>query len=349
MEKINLTGLTESELEEFAREIGEKPFRGRQLFSWIYQKHAASFEEMTNLAKALREKLDRVATLGHLTLVEKTGSPGSSSIKYLFELKSGHYVESVYIAEAGRRTLCISSQVGCALKCAFCATGAMGFKANLSAGEIVDQVIFVERDLGLELSNIVFMGMGEPFMNYDEVIKAAQLIRHENGLAIGTRHVVISTAGIIPAIYRYTDEGHRFKLAISLHSPFNEERKKLMPISAKYDINQLMEAVRYYMKRSRRRITFEYVLLAGVNDSRKDARGLVELLKEIPCKVNLIPYNPTIKTFNRPAEEDVNRFVEWLGDLKAPVSVRWSKGDDIDAACGQLAGQMAFEHETAMP
>jgi 23S rRNA (adenine2503-C2)-methyltransferase len=339
MEKINLTGLSQSELEEFAKTCGEKPFRGRQLFSWIYQKRVATFSEMTNLGKDFRKKCDQIARIGQLALKEKTSSPDSESIKYLFELSSGQLVESVFISEDKRRTLCISSQVGCACKCSFCATGAIGFKQNLTAGEIVDQVIFVERDLDVKLSNIVFMGMGEPFKNYDSVLKAAHLIRNENGLAIGTRHVVISTAGIIPAIYRYADEGHRFKLAISLHSPFNEERKKLMPISGKYDIDSLMQAVNYYMKKSRRRITFEYVLLAGVNDRKRDAEGLRKLLYGIPCKVNVIPYNPTMQFYSRPGPKTVDLFASWLVPLKVPISVRWSKGDDIEAACGQLAGK----------
>jgi 23S rRNA (adenine2503-C2)-methyltransferase len=345
MEKTNLTGLTEQELEQFAVESGEKAFRGRQLFSWIYQRRVDNFDDMSNLSKSLRNKLENTAKIGQLDLVEKTSSPGSDSVKYLFQTNDGEFVESVYIAEDNRRTLCISSQVGCALKCAFCATGAMGFKKNLSHGEIVDQVIFVERDLDIELSNIVFMGMGEPFKNYDNVIKAAHLIRHENGLAIGTRRVVISTAGIIPAIYRYADEGHRFKLAISLHSPYNDDRKNLMPISAKYDVDQLMQAVQYYMKKSRRRITFEYVLLAGVNDRKLDADGLYKLLNGLPCKINIIPYNPTIPKFKRPDKEHVDQFSRWLTPIKAPISVRWSKGDDIDAACGQLAGKFVPQTE----
>ena len=339
MDKENLTGYTLEELEDFAERIGEKRFRGRQLFSWIYQKKITDFADMTNIAKALRSKLTDIAEIGQLQLEEKASSPASDSIKYLFRLKNGHFVESVYIPEAGRRTLCVSSQVGCALKCAFCATGKIGFKKNLSAGEIVDQVLQVERDIGVELTNIVFMGMGEPFMNYDEVLKACYLIRHEEGLAIGYRHIVISTAGIVPAIYRYTEEGHRFKLAISLNSPFNETRTKLMPISGKYSLDKLMEAIRYYVRKSRRRPTFEYVLLADINDRRQDALQLKKLVQDIPCKINLIPYNPTVETFRSPATEHIERFAEWLRPIKAPISVRWSKGADIEAACGQLAGK----------
>jgi len=339
MEKVNLTGLTQEELEQFAVDHGEKSFRGRQLFSWIYQKKATDFGEITNLSKKLRQKFADLASIGQLQLAEKSHSPASDSIKYLFRLEGDNWVESVFISESGRRTLCVSSQVGCALKCAFCATGKLGLKRNLTAGEIVDQVIFVERDTDIELTNIVFMGMGEPFKNYENVIKAAYLMNHENGIAIGTRHIVISTVGIIPALYRYTDEGHRFKLAISLHSPFNEDRRKLMPVSAKYDVDKLIDAVKYYMKKSQRRPTFQYVLIAGVNDRRQDAQGVRKLLQGIPCKVNLIPYNPTVANFNRPTRGHVDQFAQWLMPIQAPISVRWSKGDDIEAACGQLAGK----------
>jgi len=343
MKKVNLTGYTVEELEEFVTSLGEKPFRGRQLFGWIYAKKATTFDEMTNIPKSLRARFKEIAEIGQLQLEEKATSPASKSIKYLFRLHDGHVIESVFIPESGRRTLCLSSQVGCALKCTFCATGRLGFKRNLTAGEIVDQVLFVERDTGEELTNIVFMGMGEPFNNYDQVIKACYLINHENGIAISYRHIVISTAGLIPAIYRYAEEGHRFKLAISLHSPFNEERVKLMPISKKYTAEKLVEAVKYYEKKSRRRPTFEYVIMAGVNDRKKDADGLKKLLHGIPCKVNLIPYNPTVDLFTRPSVEQVKRFAQWLSPIKAPISIRWSKGDDIEAACGQLAGKHVSE------
>ncbi|NIA31335.1 MAG: 23S rRNA (adenine(2503)-C(2))-methyltransferase RlmN [Actinobacteria bacterium] len=339
MEKVNLTGFTQEELEQFAVDHGEKSFRGRQLFSWIYQRKATDFAEMTDLSKALRNKFQDLATIGQLQIAEKSPSPASDSIKYLFRLHDGNLIESVFISERNRRTLCVSSQVGCALKCTFCATGKLGFKRNLTAGEIVDQVICVERDTGLELTNIVFMGMGEPFQNYENVIQSAYLMKHENGIAIGARHIVISTVGIIPALYRYADEGHRFKLAISLHSPFNDDRQKLIPVSAKYDVDKLVDAVKYYMKKSRHRPTFQYVLIDGVNDRMRDAHGVRKLLQGIPCKVNLIPYNPTVPAFKRPSREHVDQFARWLMPIHAPISVRWSKGDDIEAACGQLAGK----------
>ncbi len=334
----NLTGYSLSELEAFAVRIGEKPFRGRQLFSWIYQKRAISFAQMSELSKALREKLLACAQLGWLQLAEKRSSAHSDAVKYLFRLHDGAFIESVYIAESNRHTLCLSTQVGCALGCAFCVTGQLGFKRNLTAGEIVDQVLFIERDLNVKMTNIVLMGMGEPMMNYEAAMKACELIHHDSGIAIGHRHIVVSTVGIVPAIYRYTDEEQPFRLAISLHAADDEKRQRLVPIGRKYRLAELIKAASYYAKKLRRRPTFEYVLLAGVNDSEDDARALRKLLSVLPCKVNLIPYNPALPEFNRPSDEAIARFAEWLSPMRAPVSVRWSKGVDIQAACGQLAG-----------
>jgi 23S rRNA (adenine2503-C2)-methyltransferase len=337
--KTSLIGLTRTGLEEFAESIGEKKFRGRQLFSWIYAKRAADFAGMSDLAKPLRLKLEQVARLGLMTIEEKAASPASGSAKYLFRLEDGLLIESVYIPEGARRTLCISSQVGCALGCAFCATGAMGYKRDLTAGEIVDQVLQVARDVGELPTNIVFMGMGEPFLNYDAIIAAAELINDADGIAIGHRHVVISTVGISSTILRYADEEQPFRLAISLHSAIDEKRRQIVPMAKRYPLPELINAVKYYAKKARRRPTFEYVLLAGFNDGEEDAEALRKLVAEVPCKVNLIPYNPAVPGFQRPADAAVERFAAWLAPLHAPVSVRWSKGTDIDAACGQLAGK----------
>ena len=217
-EKINLTGLNRDELSEFVNALGEKPFRARQLFSWIYEKKACSFIEMTDLSLSLRQKLSAVAEIGRLSLAKKKQSSASGSTKYLFLLKDGYAIESVYIPKGPRHTLCISSQVGCRLGCLFCATGQLGYYRDLDAGEIVDQVIAVERDKGIEITNVVFMGMGEPFLNYDQSLKAAALINDPDGLAIGARHIVISTVGIIDGIRRFTEQNCKYKLAISLHA-----------------------------------------------------------------------------------------------------------------------------------
>ncbi len=343
--KTNLVGMSRADLQAFALAIGEKPFRGRQLFSWIYAKHTADFAEMSDLAKATRLRLAQEAELGWLNLEQKAVSAASGSVKYLFRLGDGALIESVYIPEAGRRTLCISSQVGCALGCTFCATGALGFKRSLTTGEIVDQVLQTTRDTGAPPTNIVFMGMGEPMVNYEAAMAAAALLNDAEGLAIGHRHIVISTVGIPPAILRYTDEGQPFRLAISLHSAIDAKRRQIVPIARRHPLPELLNAVKYYAKKSRRRPTFEYVLLAGFNDGEEDAAALRRLAAEVPCKVNLIPYNPALAGFRRPDDGAVERFAAWLAPLHAPVSVRWSKGTDIEAACGQLAGK-ASSHQT---
>jgi 23S rRNA (adenine2503-C2)-methyltransferase len=337
--KKNLVGLTRQECEEFALEIGEKKYRGRQIYKWIYAQRAASFDEMTDLPLELRDKLRNSADLGYLTLAEKDQRSSSGSIKYLFRLPDGLHIESVYIPDASRHTLCISSQVGCALNCRFCATARLGLKRNLTAGEIVDQVLNIMRDCREEITNIVFMGMGEPFANYEQVIKAANLLSDDNGMAIGARRIVISTVGIADKIIQYADEGHKYRLAVSLNSPFQEQRAELMPIACKWDMDALLSAVSYYAKKSRKTPTFEYVLLAGVNDTRAHAEALKKIVKSMPSKVNLIPYNPTIEAFSRPTAERVDAFAQWLLPLNAGLSVRWSKGYDANAACGQLAGK----------
>ncbi len=337
--KTNLIGLTQTECEAFAERIGEKKYRGRQLYKWIYDKNAASFDEMTDLPLELREKLQETAELGYLEQEEADDTSTSGSVKYLFRLPDGLHIESVYIPEATRKTLCISSQVGCAINCQFCATARLGLKRHLSAGEIVDQVLTIKRLRNEEITNVVFMGMGEPLTNYDNVIKAANLLSNDNGLAIGARRIVISTSGLADKIIRYADEGHKYRLAISLNSPFQEQRAQLMPISRKWDVDTLLEAVRYYAKTSRKIPTFEYVLLAGVNDSYEHAMALKKIVKSMPCKLNLIPYNPTVEMFSRPLEEHVDQFAQWLLPLNAGLSVRWSKGYDANAACGQLAGK----------
>ncbi len=335
--KRQLVGMTLEELEQFVTGLGERPFRGRQLFAWLYNKKARDFAEMTDISKPLRARFSELACIGLLQPVSEVTSADGKTRKFLFELGDGERIESVSIREGRRHTLCLSTQVGCALGCRFCATAEMGFSRNLSAGEIIDQVLLVERQLGEKVSNVVLMGMGEPLLNYQQVIAACELMRHERGLAIGHRRIVISTAGWVPGIMRLADEGHRFKLAISLNATTDEQRRLLMPVAERYPLQELLNAATYYYRRSGRRPTFEYVLLAGVNDSPDDARRLRELVRQVPCKVNLIPYNATQGSYRRPSTAQIETFREALAPLKAPVIVRWSKGDDIRAACGQLA------------
>lgn len=336
--KKTLIGMDLTECENFVEKIGSKRYRGRQIYKWMYSKKAFSFEEMTDIPIELRNELKKHAQLTQLTIEEIKKSTTTGTSKYLFKLADGHFIESVYIPEGDRHTVCLSSQVGCSLNCQFCATARLGFKRNLTAGEIIEQILQIEKNIKSRITNVVFMGMGEPFLNYENVIKAVTVISEDNGMAIGARRIVISTAGIVDKIKKYTDEKHKARLAISLNTAFAEQRKLLMPITKKWELDQLLSAVLYYAKSSRKTPTLEYVLLANINDSKAHANALKAIVKKIPCKVNLIPYNPTNSPFKRPSEASVERFAQWLLPLKAGLSVRWSKGDDMNAACGQLAG-----------
>ncbi len=340
MKKRILKGLSKKELIQFVTDLGEKPFRASQIWSWIYQKGANHFNEMSNISLPLRTRLNQSVAIGTIQLKDKQVSSTSKTIKFLWKLEDGQRLESVFIPEGKRRTVCISSQVGCALKCRFCATGQMGFQRDLTAWEIIDQVLGIRREINEQSTNIVVMGMGEPFLNYGNLIKALTIINDPEGLAIGHRKITISTSGIIPQIQRYTREGHPFKLAISLNATTDTLRSKLMPINKKYPLSDLLRAVREYTGKSKKRVTFEYVLLKGVNDTDDDARRLLKLLKQIPCKVNLIAYNPTSDQYQTPDEKRIETFAGIIRPLCAPVTLRLSKGDDIDAACGQLAGGM---------
>lgn len=338
MNKINLKNLSREELKTFIVEIEEKSFRAQQIWQWIYEKQVNDFSEMTNVSKLLREKLFQNAELKSMILVDKLKS-GSGTIKYLWQLEDGHNIESVYIPEGKRKTLCVSSQVGCTLGCRFCATGKLGFIRNLEPYEIVDQVLGTQRDLGIKFTNIVIMGMGEPFLNYDHLIKALYMINDGDGIAISHRKITISTAGIIPRLRQYTQEKHPFKLAISLNGTTQEQREQVMPVTKTYKFNDLLAAAKEYTKVIKKRITFEYVLLHGVNDSQADADRLLKILKKIPCKLNIIAYNDTGSGFITPTDTQVLKFVKALKNLNASVTIRLSKGDDIQGACGQLAAK----------
>ncbi|MDZ7341256.1 MAG: 23S rRNA (adenine(2503)-C(2))-methyltransferase RlmN [candidate division KSB1 bacterium] len=343
MEQINVTGMTLEQMESLMLSIGQPKYRATQLFTWVYKKGITAFDEMSNFSKSLRQQLSDLADIGYLTLQQQIVSTDGQAIKFLFRLADGLYLESVYMIEGKRRTVCLSTQVGCTLKCRFCATGAMGFRRNLTAGEIVDQLLWIRRTLGVDVTNVVIMGMGEPFLNYEATIAACKLISHDQGIAIGKRKITISTSGIVPAIMQYADEGHGFKLAISLNAADDAKRSEIMPINRKYPLAELMQAARYYSSKSRQRVTFEYVLLAGVNDQPEDARRLSQLIKNLRCKINLIPYNATDGRFSAPTEERINEFMQPFMNLNVVVSVRRSKGTDIQAACGQLY----YQHQTA--
>ncbi len=336
MNKTNVTGMTLEQMGFFIESIGQPKYRSAQLFNWIYKRTVQSFDEMTNFSKSLRQQLDNLAEIGYVSVEKQMISADGQTTKFLFKLKDNLCVESVFMIEGKRRTVCLSSQVGCALGCSFCATGKMGFQRNLSAGEIVDQLLAIQRTLNVEVTNIVIMGMGEPFLNYDEVIKACDIISHDKGIAIGKRKITISTSGIVPAIKRFADEGQRYKLAISLNAATNEIRNELMPVNKKYPLNELINAAKYYIANSRHRITFEYVIIDGLNDDIDDALRLAKLINGLKCKINIIPYNSIDEKQKPPSEETINAYIRPFLNLNVVISVRRSKGGDIGAACGQL-------------
>ncbi len=331
-----LVGLNREELRHHMVALGEPSFRGDQIYKWVYNKQAASFNEMHNLPKNLRQQLAERFTLSSLSLIAREISVDGTE-KYLWELSDGHRIESVLIPEERRTTLCISSQVGCALACSFCATGKMGFLRHLSTGEIVEQVLAAQRMSSHRITNVVFMGMGEPFLNYKRVIKAARILGDPEGVAIANRRITISTSGIVPAIRQFARDKEPYGLAISLHSPFQNIREQIMPIAEKFHLADLLESAREYVQQWRhKRITFEYVLLNGVNDRPEDARELIRLLSPLRAKLNLIPYNDCNLGFTAPDNTRIQQFLEPLMRAPFTVTVRKNRGNDISAACGQL-------------
>ena len=335
--KINLKGLNLEEITSLLAALGEKPYRARQIYQWLYQKRATDWSQMSNIPLALRTKLAERFELSSVRLQNLVHSRIDGSVKFLFELTDGNLIEAVYMPEDRRRTVCLSSQVGCPIGCAFCATGVMGLKRNLTAGEIIDQLLFINANMPVPATNVVFMGMGEPFLNYENVIRAARIFNSELGPELSARHITISTCGVIPGIERFTAEDQRFKLAISLNATTDEQRDKIIPINRKYPIKELLDVAKKYTRVSRRRVTFEYILIAGLNDTIKDAQRLVKLLSPIPCKLNLIPYNDNPQfPYRAPSEEHLNEFIRDIYQAPFAVTVRRSKGLDIAAACGQL-------------
>ncbi|MCI0708210.1 MAG: 23S rRNA (adenine(2503)-C(2))-methyltransferase RlmN [Ignavibacteriae bacterium] len=351
-QKRNLKGLTVPELQEFVESLGEKKYRARQMFSWLYGKRAQSFDEMTDISKDFRTLLHEAATVDNLKVAAKEVSERDGTVKFLFELSDGLKIESVLIppektspAAEKRLTLCVSTQVGCPLDCKFCATGTMGFLRNLTVGEIVDQVIQAQNRSPKRITNLVFMGMGEPMLNYENVMKSVEIIRAEDSFHIGARHITISTAGYADKIRQMADEGRTVKLALSLHSLDNAKRAELMPITKKYGVSELMDALNYYYKKTRNRPTFEYILFDGYNDTEQDAQLFIKISKRFPCKVNIIPFHSIefthpsgfAKTLKPSPRARVEQFVEQLRKADITVMVRSSAGEDINAACGQLA------------
>ena len=340
--RADLKGMLPEELETLVAELGQAKYRARQILSWIYEKGAADLGEMTDLSRRFREDLGRVAWISGLREVGRQASDRGQALKLLFELPGGDRIESVLMWEGKRRTACLSSQVGCALGCRFCATGSMGRGRNLTAAQIIDQLLQlgrVLREQGERVTNVVMMGMGEPLVNYDQVVRAIRLMRLEPGPEIGGRRITVSTAGHLPGIRRLAQEDLNVGLAISLNATTDEQRSQLMPINREYGIADLLAATAEFFERRGRRVTLEYVLLDGVNDTDADARRLADLTRGLRCKINLIPYNELgpRSPYRRPPPDRTDRFRHALAaGTAAAVTVRESKGQDIAAACGQL-------------
>jgi 23S rRNA (adenine2503-C2)-methyltransferase len=326
------------ELEDLLETAGSARFHARQVFAWVYRRGVTDFDAMTDLGRELRARLASSFAIATPEVVRRERSTDGTT-KFLLRLADGQLIESVYIPDTPAQTFCLSTQVGCAMRCAFCLTGRMGIVRNLSAGEIAGQVRVLARELDLlhERFNIVLMGMGEPLHNYDATMKALRILASEHGLAVSPRRVTLSTVGVVPGIERLATEPLMPNLAISLHATTAEQRDALVPVNRKYTMPELLDALRRFPLKRRSRITFEYVLLKDVNDSPQDARRLVRLLHGIRAKVNLLPLNEAAGIpFERPSDERVNRFAQILADHHLTVSVRKSRGRDIRAACGQL-------------
>jgi len=331
----NIKDLNLDELKNVFIELGEKPYRAEQVFTFIH-KGVKSFEDMTNLSLELRKKLKSRFTLCVYDIITKLESSDGTK-KYLFDIKDGNAIETVLMEYKHGKSICVSTQVGCKMGCTFCASTGIPFVRNLSAGEIVEQILAVQREQDIKASNIVFMGIGEPLDNYDNVIKAIKLINDPKGLNIGARHMSLSTSGIVPKIYNLADENIQCTLSISLHATNDEKRSSLMPVNKIYNIEKLMEACKYYTKKTNRRITFEYALAKGTNDNIDDAKQLIKLLKGGLYHVNLIPINKIENgKYIKSTNENILRFRDYLNANGIVATVRRELGTDIEAACGQL-------------
>jgi 23S rRNA (adenine2503-C2)-methyltransferase len=337
--KKSIYSLELQELKDWLSENGEKPFRAEQIFDWLYKKRVSSFTEMNNLAKGLRDLLSAHFVMTTLkTAIQQTSSDGT--IKFLFELHDGYSIETVLMRHEYGNSVCVTTQVGCRIGCTFCASTLGGLKRHLEAGEIVAQVVTVQQALDEtdeRVSSVVIMGIGEPFDNYDNMLSFLKIINHEKGLNIGARHITVSTSGIVPKIYQFADEDTQINFAISLHAPNTELRSRLMPINKAYKLDDLMKSVRYYIDKTGRRISFEYGLFGGVNDTVEHAEELASLLKGIKCHVNLIPVNYVPeRDYVRTPRDKIFAFEKTLKNRGINVTIRREHGHDIDAACGQL-------------
>ena len=332
----NIKDYTLEELKEELKNLGEKPFRAEQIFKWLYEDKVLSFDDMTNLSIDLRNKLKEIYEIKQFKILKKqVASDGTK--KYLFDLLDGNAIETVLMQYHHGYSLCVSSQVGCKMGCKFCASTGIPFVRNLTTGEILEQIMAVERDENIRISNVVFMGIGEPLDNYDNVVKAIHLINNPKCLNIGARHISISTSGLVPKIYKLAEENIQCTLSISLHATTNEQRSKMMPVNNTYHIEELLQACKDYIEKTNRRISFEYALAKENNDNLEDAKRLVKLLKGMLCHVNLIPINKIENgKFDKSSNENIMKFRDYLNDHGIVATIRRELGSDIDAACGQL-------------
>lgn len=337
MSKIDIKSLNIEELNKFIEDIGEKKFRAKQIYKWLHVQHVASFDEMTDISKSLRDKLKDLCEITTLQIIKVLTSKEDGTKKYLFSLSDGNIIESVFMRYHHGNSVCISTQVGCRMGCRFCASTLDGLERNLMPSEMLDEIYSIIKDTGERVSNIVLMGSGEPLDNFDNVCKFIKLISDENGVNISHRNITLSTCGLVPDIIRLADLNPGVTLAISLHASDDETRKELMPIANKYSIKEILDAVRYFFDKTGRRITFEYSLVGGVNDTVEEAEKLANLIKGINCHVNLIPVNPIKeRNFKESKAPDIKKFQNQLEKYKINVTIRREMGRDINGACGQL-------------
>ena len=340
--KNSIYNYDQTSLEEYFLSIGDKKYRAVQILEWLYRKRVDSFEEMSNLSKLAKQNLIDNFTIEPLTL-EKKLCASDGTIKYLFKLEDGHLIETVLMRHNYGNSVCVTSQVGCNMGCSFCASGELGKIRNLELSEMMRQVLYVQKELDQtneRVTNVVVMGIGEPFDNYDTVIKFVKTLNYGKGFEIGARHITISTCGIVPKIRAFKDEKLQVNLAISLHAPNNELRSQIMKINKAYPLEEVMDAAREYVQATNRRITFEYILLSGINDTKKCAYELISLIRDMNAYVNLIPYNPVItKSYRQTSHDDSEKFFSILYENGINVTMRMEHGNDIDAACGQLRAQ----------
>ena len=342
----NISELTLNELEEYIESIGEKKFHAKQIFKWIHRMHVVSFDDMTDISKSLREKLKENAYILALEVLQVQVSKKDDTHKFLVKLSDDNAIETVFMRYNHGNTLCVSTQVGCKMGCKFCASTKNGWTRNLLASEIEGQIIAVERYMNEKISNVVYMGIGEPLDNYDNVVKSVKLINCPEGLGIGARHISISTSGLVDNIKRLADEKLQATLSISLHAVTDEKRKEIMPVANKYSIEQLLDACRYYIIKTGRRISFEFALIAGVNDNEETARALAKLLRGMIAHVNLIPVNEIVNgEYKKSKPQDVDKFMNILNSSGVVATVRRELGSDIDAACGQLRQKYLDENK----